>query len=783
MIGVKVIQSSQIKKGDGNFGFFGGDFQNQRFPPADAHNDDPNIPDVPPFAHTGALHENETGIPGTGKVIPGNFQQGRYGEHVYQDESGGEHLHGIDGVIRAIGVALEQQGIHGADAKQVVQKAIEDYNNQHHDEKNKLPHVDDTQWRKNVVSAFQHGDAMNRGNYGTNGEFITATTNSHGQNHKHGTYLESCTVPMHNQLESVLSSIGFQDPRQINCVKYPYIGPENLHFITNPKTGQLQSGGYRIPSGHMKGGSGIPSHLLDKFSDLGIPQQAFKDITSWDVMHHLPDPYFLPPVKGKGAVNTVRSAKFHIEQALGLHPDAIGTHIHQSISPSDIKEQWNGQPLGALLSTDAGRTQIAQELARYPAFVTLFGESRPKSHAGKLHNAYSELMGGGDRDIEYYLQHSAHKADVFRPYEGKRTTLTTGHNARKIWAKALLSGHAPTESETDANSNFRNHDLSPEELAAMGIGLDSSPEAKGNVPAVRRIIEYLAHMQSISRGGQVRRALPPQEEIEAIAPLVGGNMMGGFHEDRELMGVPEHIRHAQPMPPASAVPPVGGNVAGAPPPVRPQGPPPAATTGGPPTTQAPPMPPGMTPPASKKPAPTRTPAPAPAPPPAPPPVSAPARPPMDAFQQARERFGRAPMEDVRATMEDAGLRVSEDPRIAQRRMREFQTTMGDPHQTFLSDYVKSSDEPEEAKDRLVKAIEILQIEDAKKNEAVVKHLPERNMYSDSVHDVRFMAQKTALTPLDVKTILHSKGDWERITKTYGYSKDVVKVIKVSFGGI
>ena len=115
---------------------------------------------------------------------------------MYQDESGGEHLHGIDGVIRAIGVALEQQGIHGADAKQVVQKAIEDYNNQHHDEKNKLPHVDDTQWRKNVVSAFQHGDSMNRGNYGTNGEFITATTNSHGQNHKHGTYLESCTVPM-----------------------------------------------------------------------------------------------------------------------------------------------------------------------------------------------------------------------------------------------------------------------------------------------------------------------------------------------------------------------------------------------------------------------------------------------------------------------------------------------------------------------------------------------------------------------------------------------------------
>ena len=100
-------------KGDGNYGLFGGGFHVQRYPPADAHIDDPTKPDVPAFAHTGALHESETGIPGSGKVIPGKFVPGNHGEMVYQDESGGEHLHGIDGVIRRIGEGMRQQNING----------------------------------------------------------------------------------------------------------------------------------------------------------------------------------------------------------------------------------------------------------------------------------------------------------------------------------------------------------------------------------------------------------------------------------------------------------------------------------------------------------------------------------------------------------------------------------------------------------------------------------------------------------------------------------------------
>ena len=141
------------------------------------------------------------------------------------------------------------------------------------------------------------------------------------------------------------------------------------------------------------------------------------------------------------------------------------------------------------------------------------------------------------------------------------------------------------------------------------------------------------------------------------------------------------------------------------------------------------------------------------------------------------------MADVRATMEEAGIRLPQDEARAQQHMERFQSSMGDPYQRFLSEYTKSADDPEEAQDRLIKAIEILQLEDAKEDSMVRKHVPVEKKDRRNIEDVRFMAEKMDLTPLDVETILHSKGDWERITKTYGYSDKVVKVVKVSFGGV
>ena len=107
-------------------------------------------------------------------------------------------------------------------------------------------------WRKLFVAPYQR-DVMNRGNYGPNGNLITTTTNSHGKNHRFGTFLESYSIPFHSQLEEAMKSGGFENPRRdFSFASKPYIRPENLHFVLNPKTNMLQSGAHHIPSGHIE---------------------------------------------------------------------------------------------------------------------------------------------------------------------------------------------------------------------------------------------------------------------------------------------------------------------------------------------------------------------------------------------------------------------------------------------------------------------------------------------------------------------------------------------------
>ena len=56
------------------------------------------------------------------------------------------------------------------------------------------------------------------------------------------------------------------------------------------------------------------------------------------------------------------------------------------------------------------------------------------------------------------------------------------------------------------------------------------------------------------------------------------------------------------------------------------------------------------------------------------------------------------------------------------------------------------------------------------------------MSVESNSDITTMAQKMDIAPIDVRTIVFTKGDWTRITKKYGYSDKVVKVVKTAFGG-
>ena len=760
---VGVIQKSYVIrkmgdlliKGDGNFALFGGGYHIQRYPPADAHNDDPNQPDVPAFAHTGSHGEQETGIPGVGRVIPGSFVRGNHGEIVYKDESGGEHLHGVDGVIRRIGEAMVRNGMRG-DPKQIVQSAIDRYNVAHPDEKNHLPDVDSMMWRKLVVGPYQR-DVMNRGNYGPEGRLITTTTNSHGQNHRYGTFLESYSIPFHNQLEEAMKEAGFENPRQdFSFVGKPYIRPENLHFILNPQDNSMMSGAYHIPSGHLQGGDRLPQSSTQNFDAMGINEKAYEDLYSWDIIHHLPDTYFLPRTRSAGSAGIVSSANDHIKHVLGLDTSKFGTEIKQSMKLTDLKEEYKGVPLAYRLSNDKERMELFGELAKYPAFHALFGRTNRKGNiTQQIHDVYADRYGEqADKKIEDFLQNVGYGAPVYGTVDertGRKRTLGTQKQAARIKAKMLMSGTREVDKETDANSNFRYDALSPEEIEQAGLSLNTSEEAMADVDSVRRVIEYLAHMNSISRGHTPRRANPSQEEIDNLAPVVSNQLVGGFMADQSLMGVPDHIRSVSRAAPAATAQPVqtSPTVAGAP-----QGPPPAATPRGPPPVAQPPV-------AVASPTPID--------------------PRLTPFQQRRQAFAQASPAQVEQTMRDVGS-IRPGAQVTPQQLQQFQQTVSDPYQTFLTDYMKSADSPEVAKDRLMKAVEQMQIEDAKRDMDVLKFLPKRKMSVESNADISMMAQKMDIAPIDVRTIVFTKGDWTRITKKYGYSDKVVKVVKTAFGG-
>ena len=269
-----IMKSLLLRKGDGNYNLFAGQLQNLRYPPPEAHNSDPDGMDIPAFAHTGAHGENESGIPGVGHVYPGDWKIGMHGEKIYADESGGEHMHGIDGIIRAVGDSLLEHGIK-APAKDVIQKAI-DMHNQDHKEDNHLPNVDSVAWRKMHLAPLQEQDHRVRSNYTQDGNLITNYTNSHGDKHRFGTYLESYAVPFNNQLGEVMAQLGHPNPQKHSWVKKPYVKPHRLHLVPDGEGG-MQFGAQAVDSGKMQDGR-IHGNQAAKWGSRMPDNRAFQNI-------------------------------------------------------------------------------------------------------------------------------------------------------------------------------------------------------------------------------------------------------------------------------------------------------------------------------------------------------------------------------------------------------------------------------------------------------------------------------------------------------------------------
>jgi hypothetical protein len=786
------MKSLLLRKGDGNYNLFAGQLQNLRYPPPEAHNSDPNGMDIPAFAHTGAHGENESGIPGVGHVYPGDWKIGMHGEKIYADESGGEHMHGIDGIIRAVGDSLLEHGIK-TPAKDVIQKAI-DMHNQDHKEDNHLPNVDSVAWRKMHLAPLQEQDHRVRSNYTQDGNLITNYTNSHGDKHRFGTYLESYAVPFNNQLGEVMAQLGHPNPQKHSWVKKPYVKPHRLHLVPDGEGG-MQFGAQAVDSGKMQDGR-IHGNQAAKWGGRMPDNRAFQNISSWGVAHHYPNVYYIP--QSDAAPNarrqirqkTVDSFLHHMAQASGVDRDAAMSNLvvdsaaakkHLANIPGEI----NGKPLKALLQTREGQIEAANYLSQFPAFQAVYGENRRPtfdadgnikqggSTVGRMNHLYGQRYGDTAEEgkgLDHFMSHSD-RIGVEHQLNGK-----IGHHnrAKDAWSNVVLAA--------SQGINHTEDDLSPEDLQAANIRLYDTPETRAAAPNVKMMLDHLFHTHTIA-GGHERKEIPPQEELQQLQPIVDNIIQGGTHEDRGQLGVPEHIRYsdmassmtpvgASMQPEESTLKPRAGNekgISGAPVPVS-GGAPPAATSGAPPPQPQPqpaPMqdtgfyPQQMTRERGQR-------------------ITQPQSLNLTPQQMQRLQFASAPRSQVADVMSQSGL---PERSITPDRMQQFQQNVGDPYQRFITQYAKSSDNPSAAKDRLIKAVEILQIEDARRDDEIIKHLPSNNLSVDSITDILYLAKMLDITSMDVSTILNTKGDWERISKTYGYSDRVVKVVKVSFGGV
>ena len=792
----QLLKALLIRKGDGNYLLYGGQYQVQRYPPPEAHFEDPAKPDIPAFAHTGAHGENDSGHPGIGHVINGTWVKGDHGEMVWRDDSGSEYLHGIDGLIRAVGSEFAKRGIE-ANPKDVIQRAI-DRHNMGRAENDQVPHIDSNEWKKLHMSHLNKGGPVR----GKDGQFITTISNGlkHAKDHWLGRFMESYHIPMNKELGAEMAAVGHENPNRHSWIREPYVKPHRLSFAVNPD-GELQPAGGSAGHGDLKGGTTLPQRDVQGHMRRGLVsgKPEFQNISAWGLGGIKAPTYYLrQPYGNQNPVNinpqTKASFMHELTQAMGSSPEALANNtivnsagakefINKLPNNLSIPVEGRNRSLKTLLQAGpAGWEKIYGSLSNVVAFQGMFGENKKGrrdangkllgSTIGKKNLLYGErysLDGGAEEGegIDKYLGQSARIGGqhVYRTEAGRG--LSTHDRAKDHYSHIL---HAAAQ-----GIPHHEDELSPEELVANGIKLIDNEQERAQIPRLRKVMGVLGNTIMIARGIEPME-IPDQETLRNMPMFTGHDLQGGTHEDPAMLGVPDHIRLAEttalPIDTESRITPHNTpaskpqTIAGAP--VRPG----AAEMlhgGGQSAATGPPPPNPFNIPGATV---TRT--------PADPSIAGtrfpvdPTTPGLDPLQQVRARVGNAPMEKVRDFMARRGMPVTPQ------RVQEFQQSYGDPHQTQLFD----PNQPWMQKsDNLVNVVETIQIDDAMSDMAIMKHVPTRKLDERSITDILLIAKRMDISPVDVRTILNTKGDWERITKTYGYDEDAIKVVKVSFGGI
>ena len=746
-----------IMKGDGVYAHLPGQGQAHllRHPPPEAFHPDKNFPDAPAFAHMGSadphLIAESEGHNGVGKLLPVKPRKGQFGHAEFVHDFEGKeyvHLHPIDGIIHETAKMLEKFGEDPMQAMGLVQASIDKFNQNHPDERMHLPDADATAWRK-INSAPFTKDYAER-TKGAGGDPITYFTNSGHEKSPAGMHLESGSHLMHKELGQILmeklGSKGYDPNQAPEWVKYPYITPRYLH-----------PSAYRMKGS--KHGEGLPdTRTIPSTHKEYMPEQSkvMENIYSWELLHHLPDAFFYKKA-GTGRTPSVTRgvAEKHLREAFSqIDPNRVPNFL-VPLNKDKTQEEVNGTaagnynllPFAQALQSPKHFESMIHELSLTPAFTYLFGRSNQPNTAGReLNNFMLNNLGPPEDSLEFdqmfqYVDDGEH----VKLSDGSKVKESPHMNASKIATKLMMAGV-----DEEGVSNLRNLQIDdPEILRRFRLNPTSGGE---NLQHRRDALEGWATILAMGFGHQPQREIPPPEMIPT-QPMYSRNIAG--YSDIPMGSLPSYARHHEDHEKL---------------PTRMTGSGRATTReeAGTPVIQAPESP------ALSTQTPRRGQV----------AVQQPFRQQSPEFAAARQELGQASPAALREVMGRMGVPVPAGTgQTLTPQEQRFQQTFGDPRQQLLSQYLRSLDESLPMADRLMKAMEEMQKDEARMDTSIMKHAPVREVDISDERGIHRIAKGLGLTSLDVRTIAHTSGDWNRISEKLDVPLDVVKMVKVSMGGV
>lgn len=693
----------------------------------------PHEADVPAFAHNGR-----------GDVIEGQWVEGKHGEMVYTTPHG-EFRHGIDAMVHHLGKFLDMHG-RDVDPIKLIDKSINDFNRTHtNKEHHSIPSFNNLEWRKIRANILPPGtssrEATNRPTRTKNDTVITTLTNKNPDKTPLGRFIESYYNPMHEQLFHNLEDLGF-DARTIkqslSFVKYPYIYAN----MTAPEDW--------IKSNAKEHAGEMTAEMMQNAPEGYFPGQE-KGVYTWEVAHHLPDVFFYPSkhedkniMSGGGApTKLIAAAHDMIRQVMKGGLDHI-PNIPITINRGTIANpEMIQRPMHEVLQDPELRDALIKDMAHVPAMMFLFGRSA-QGNFKKLYNHMMEKYGASEDSLSFDEQ-SKYLTGGEKGGQGMH------RNASRILSLARTSGNGKEE----GSSRMREYGMSMDDLKAAN--LPYSEARLGHVDRYRTIIEALAEHQASARGHDIKRGIGDIPDTPMRGMDIHGypvmNPETGLpqeyqldpHMDAYLHGADDYAPNeamptsmGEPAPPGVEIPTPEENI------VTPAD----GVTGSP-------LPPQTHHSSSAGEAPSQL--------------------PQD-FQDVRHHIADYNPAEFREMMHYAGLgRKTPAPSSEELTPVESRAQHGlaDPHQQLLTQYMKAEDGHLPIMERIMKALEAMQLHEAELDNNISKHL------QPGLDNTHRLAKYTGLTNDEVNTINHTMGDWYNIAKSYNIEPMYVKVIKIN----